>query len=62
MILSYWGDQYGRLDTLTIKISPLFKILWAEPDRCNNSGGGALEEKSEYSWLRGYDKIKLFCY
>ena len=39
MTLSCRADQYGRLDTLNIKICPLFQILWAEPGWYNNSGG-----------------------
>ena len=27
MILSFWEDQYGCLDTLNAKIRPLFQIL-----------------------------------
>ena len=32
MIISYWGDQYSHLDTLNIKIRPLFQILLTEQD------------------------------
>ena len=32
MILSCRGDQYGHLDTLNIKIHPLFQILLTEQD------------------------------
>ena len=32
MILSCGGDQYGHLDTLNIKIHPLFQILLTEQD------------------------------
>ena len=32
MILSCEGDQYGHLDTLNIKIHPLFQILLTEQD------------------------------
>ena len=32
MILSCRGDQYGHLDTLNIKIRPLFQILLTKQD------------------------------
>ena len=32
MMLSCGGDKYGHLDTLNIKIYPLFKILLTEQD------------------------------
>ena len=32
LVLSCWGDQYGRLDTLNIKIHQLFQILQTEQD------------------------------
>ena len=34
MILSCRGEQYSRLDTLNIKIRPLFKEIWAEQVGC----------------------------
>ena len=43
MFSSCQALQYGRLDTLNIKIRPLFQKIQAEPGACNNSGGGSEE-------------------
>ena len=32
MIISCWGDQYGCIDTLNIKIRPLVQILKTKQD------------------------------
>ena len=38
MILSYQAGRYGLLDTLNLKIRPLFQILDTDPGWCKNSG------------------------
>ena len=65
MILSCQADQYGRLDTLNIKIRPLFQILQIEiPDFPNSlrrsSSSSSMKRNSmglDYSFLT--NRIKL---
>ena len=59
MVPKYRELRYGRLDTLNIKIRPLFQEIKAEQGACNNSGkeernGGGTEQNrtEEYSCLR----------
>ena len=48
MILSCWNDQYGHLDTLNVKIHPLFQILLAFlMEAKNRKESEASEEESE---------------
>ena len=62
IILPCWGDQYGCIDTLNIKIHPLFQILQAEPGLCNNfkSDERSSIKSEEYSYIRGFNFLILF--
>ncbi len=61
-ILSYQKDQFSCLDTLNIKILPLFQILQAEPGLCNNfkSDEKSSIKSEEYSYIRGFNFWILF--
>ena len=61
MILSCRGDQYGHLDTLNVKIRPLFQNLLAFPmearkwEKSEEERNGMEEHGTEsYSYRRGY--------
>ena len=50
IILSCRKDQYGRLDTLNVKIRLFIQKIGAEPGWCNNSGGGGTEWNGTEEW------------
>ena len=65
MILSCRGDRYGRLDTLNVKIHPLFQNLLAflmeakkweksEEEEEEEEHGTRNTEEESYSYRRGY--------